>query len=61
VEHGRVRPDVDVDMVYQIVIGTAFYTAHMQPDMDAQDTADRLCSLLIQGAGHTQPRKKGTA
>lgn len=59
VEQGRVDPDVDVDMVYQALIGTAFYTAHMEPDVDVDDTADRLCSLLIEGAaGHNQPRKK---
>ncbi|MEE6166171.1 MULTISPECIES: TetR/AcrR family transcriptional regulator [unclassified Mycolicibacterium] len=61
VAQGWIRPDVDVDMVYQTLIGTAFYTAHMEPDNDAQKTADRLCSLLIQGAGHTPPPKKGTA
>ncbi|ORA27745.1 TetR/AcrR family transcriptional regulator [Mycobacterium aquaticum] len=61
VEQGRVRPDVDVDMVYQTLIGTAFYIAHMEPDVNAEDAADRLCSLLIHGAGRTQPRKKDTA
>ncbi|MFN6542138.1 TetR/AcrR family transcriptional regulator [Mycolicibacterium nivoides] len=58
VEQGRVHPDVDVDMVYQAVLGTAFYTAHMEPDVDVDTTADRLCSLLIEGAGRTQPRRK---
>lgn len=58
VEQGRVHPDVDVDMVYQALIGTAFYTAHMEPDGDVDDTADRLCSLLIEGAGRTHPRRK---
>lgn len=58
VEQGRVHPDVDVDMVYQALIGTAFYAAHMEPDIDVDDTADRLCSLLIEGAGRKQPRKK---
>jgi AcrR family transcriptional regulator len=60
VEQGRVHPDVDVDMVYQTLIGTAFYTAHMEPDIDPEDLADRLCSLLIEGAGRTQPRRKET-
>jgi AcrR family transcriptional regulator len=58
IEQGRVHRDVDVDMVYQTLIGTAFYTAHMEPGTDAEDTADRLCSLLIEGAGSTQPRRK---
>ncbi len=58
VEQGRIRPDVDVDMVYQALIGTAFYTAHMEPDIDVEDTADRLCSLLIEGAGRIHPPRK---
>lgn len=58
VEQGRVHPDVDVDMVYQALIGTAFYSAHMDPDVDVDTTADRLCSLLIEGAGRTHPRRK---
>ncbi|MUL80346.1 MULTISPECIES: TetR/AcrR family transcriptional regulator [unclassified Mycolicibacterium] len=58
VQQGRVRTDVDVDMVYQALIGTAFYTAHMEPDSDIDDTADRLCSLLIEGAERTHPRRK---
>lgn len=58
VEQGRVHPDVDVDMVYQTLIGTAFYTAHMEPNVDIDDTADRLCSLLIEGAGRTHPQRK---
>ncbi|CDO30373.1 TetR family transcriptional regulator [Mycolicibacterium vulneris] len=61
IEQGRVHPDVDVDMVYQAVIGTAFYTAHMEPDVDVDATADRLCSLLIEGAGRTHPRRKDQA
>ncbi|MED5811658.1 TetR/AcrR family transcriptional regulator [Mycolicibacterium sp. 050232] len=61
IEQGRVHADVDVDMVYQAVIGTAFYTAHMEPDVDVDDTADRLCSLLINGAGRTNPRRKDQA
>ncbi|KHO21613.1 TetR/AcrR family transcriptional regulator [Mycolicibacterium setense] len=58
VEQRRVHPDVDVDMVYQSLIGTAFYTAHMEPGVDVDGTADRLCSLLIEGAGVTHPRRK---
>ncbi|WKG05839.1 TetR/AcrR family transcriptional regulator [Mycolicibacterium sp. HK-90] len=58
VEQGLVDPDVDVDMVYQALLGTSFYTAHMDPDVDIDGTADRLCSLLIRGAGRTHPRRK---
>ncbi|MEN4400834.1 TetR/AcrR family transcriptional regulator [Mycolicibacterium senegalense] len=58
VEQGRVQPDVDVDMLYQTLIGTAFYTAHMEPDVDVDHTANRLCSLLIEGAQPAHPRRK---
>lgn len=58
IEQRRVHPEVDVDMAYQSLIGTAFYTAHMEPGVDVDDTADRLCSLLIEGAGRTHPQRK---
>jgi AcrR family transcriptional regulator len=54
VEQGLVRADVDVDMLYQLLVGTAFYTAQVQQHGDFQDVdglAERLCSLVIRGAG----------
>ncbi|MDH6193452.1 AcrR family transcriptional regulator [Mycobacterium frederiksbergense] len=58
VQQGKVRADIDVDTVYQTLIGTAFYAAHMAPEIDAGEAADRLCSLLIEGAGTNQPQRK---
>jgi AcrR family transcriptional regulator len=50
-EQGVVRADVDVDMLYQVLIGTAFYAAQVQQHGDIDDLAERLCSLIIRGAG----------
>jgi AcrR family transcriptional regulator len=51
VEQGRLRADVDVDMLYQLLVGTAFYTAQVQQHDDIDARAERLCSLVIRGAG----------
>jgi AcrR family transcriptional regulator len=53
VEQGLVRADVDVDMLYQVLVGTAFYSAQVQLHADFHDVdsmAERLCSLVIRGA-----------
>jgi hypothetical protein len=42
---------VDVDMLYQLLVGTAFYTAQVQQHADIDARAERLCSLVIRGAG----------
>ncbi|MBW0018140.1 MAG: TetR/AcrR family transcriptional regulator [Mycobacterium sp.] len=51
VAQGLVRADVDVDMLYHLLIGTAFYLTQVQHS-DLADPAERLCSLVIQGAGN---------
>ena len=51
VEQSLVRPDVDVDMLYQVLVGTAFYAAQVQQHGDVNTLAERLCSLVIRGAG----------
>jgi AcrR family transcriptional regulator len=51
VEQGLVRPDVDVDMLYQVLVGTAFYAAQVQQHGDVDTLAERLCSFIIRGAG----------
>ncbi len=54
VEQGVLRADVDVDMLFQLLIGTAFYTAQVQRHGDvgtSDEIAERLCSLVIRGAG----------
>ena len=51
INQGLVRRDVDVDMVYQVLVGTAFYAAQVQQHDDVDVLAERLCSLVIRGAG----------
>jgi AcrR family transcriptional regulator len=51
VEQSLVRADVDVDMLYQVLVGTAFYAAQVQQQDEINDLAERLCSLVIRGAG----------
>lgn len=51
VEHGAVRADTDVDMLYQLLVGTAFYATQVDQCEDVDDITDRLCSLVMQGAG----------
>ncbi|OBF12494.1 TetR/AcrR family transcriptional regulator [Mycobacterium sp. ACS4331] len=59
VEQGEVDPGVDADMLYQVVIGTAFYTAQMGGDTtDIDGFAKRLCALVTHGA---RPNTTGRA
>ncbi len=54
VESGRVRPDVDVEMLYELLIGTAFYA--VQVHQHADDTVTRLCALVQAGIdGESRP------
>ncbi|MCV7319139.1 TetR/AcrR family transcriptional regulator [Mycolicibacterium confluentis] len=59
VEQGAVDAAVDVDMLYQVLIGTAFYTAQMGRDTTGVDGfAKRLCALVTDGA---RPNTTGKA
>ena len=49
IEQGTVRPDVDAEMLYELLIGTAFYTVQVQHCDDVDDVVDRLCALVLQG------------
>lgn len=60
IDQGAVRADVDIDMLYHLLIGTAFYLAHMgggQRSERSQDDTRRLCALVLDGAART-PRRK---
>ena len=50
IEQGAVRPDVDVQMLYELIVGTSFYTVQVQLCDDVDDVVDRLCTLVMQGA-----------
>jgi AcrR family transcriptional regulator len=61
IQQGLVRADVDVEMLYQMLVGTAFYTAQVQQHRNVQDLdtlAERLCSMVIQGTGKTKVRSR---
>lgn len=49
VEQGLVRADLDVEMLYDLLVGTTFYAAQVLQRDDIDHTVDRLCSLIIQG------------
>lgn len=58
IEQGVVRPDVDVDMLYHLLISTTFYAVVVQQHSatnDLEDLVDRLCSLALQGAKTERP------
>ncbi|OBA83560.1 TetR family transcriptional regulator [Mycobacterium sp. 1164966.3] len=59
VDQGLVRRDVDVDMLYQVLVGTAFYAAQVQQHGNSQDLdalAERLCAMVIRGAEKRRSR-----
>jgi AcrR family transcriptional regulator len=51
VDQGLVRRDVDVDMLYQVLVGTAFYAAQVQQHDDVDALAERLCAMVLRGVG----------
>lgn len=54
-EQGRVRPDVDTDTLFNVLVGTTFYGALVDGRDDTDQLVDKLCSLVMQGA---QAREK---
>jgi AcrR family transcriptional regulator len=59
IEQGAVRPDVDIDMLYQLLVGTAFYAAQATQNGDIDKFAERLCALVLQGVRHEPKQPKG--
>lgn len=60
IRQGAVRADVDVDMLYHLLIGTAFYAVQVEPQGDLETFAKRLCALVIQGTRNESGQPKGT-
>jgi AcrR family transcriptional regulator len=50
IDQGAVAPDVDVDMLWQLLVGTAFYAVAVQHLDDVDDLGHRLCALAMRGA-----------
>jgi AcrR family transcriptional regulator len=54
-EQGLVRPDVDTDTLFNVLVGTTFYGALVDGRDGTDQLVDKLCSLVMQGA---QAREK---
>ncbi|WP_264005250.1 TetR/AcrR family transcriptional regulator [Mycolicibacterium sphagni] len=54
-EQGVVRPDIDTDTLFNVLVGTTFYGALVDGRDDTDRLVDTLCSLVMQGA---QAREK---
>lgn len=54
-EEGVVRPGVDIDTLFTVLVGTTFYGALVDGRDDTAHLVDTLCALVMQGA---QAREK---
>lgn len=60
IDQGAVRADLDIDTLFDLLVGTSFYTAHvLQRDDDVDAAVERLCALVMLGAHPPQPRPNG--
>lgn len=50
IEQGALDDGVDVEIVYDALVGTSFYIAQVLSPDTVDDVADRLCTLLLRGA-----------
>ncbi|MHB1711229.1 MAG: TetR/AcrR family transcriptional regulator [Acidimicrobiales bacterium] len=50
-ERGEVRPDLDVDLVCDLVVATVFHRARMDPGSLDAVFIDRLTEMIVAGAG----------
>lgn len=58
IDRGAVRADIDVEMLYQLLVGAAFYAAQVDQCEDVEQATQRLCVLVMQGAGN-RPQERG--
>lgn len=49
IDQGVLDADVDVEIVYDALVGTSFYIAQVLATDSADAAAERLCSLLLRG------------
>ncbi|GJF14373.1 hypothetical protein NGTWS0302_36140 [Mycolicibacterium cyprinidarum] len=50
IEQGAIECGLDVEMAYDVLLGTTFYVAHVLEPDGVDGAVERLCSLLMQGA-----------
>lgn len=56
IENGLLRGDLEIDTLYELVIGTAFYAIAVQHRTDTDTLADELCSLVLRAARRKDPK-----
>jgi AcrR family transcriptional regulator len=56
VDQGLVAPDVDVEMLYHLLIGTSLYATQV---VHLDDTVERICSLIVRGTATREPQENG--
>ncbi|AEF35411.1 MULTISPECIES: TetR/AcrR family transcriptional regulator [Mycobacteriaceae] len=49
IDQGVLDADVDVEIAYDLLVGTSFYIAQVLAADTVDSAADRLCSLVLQG------------
>jgi AcrR family transcriptional regulator len=47
---GRLRADLDITMLYELLVGTTFYAVLVQQHDDVAGLVESLCSLALQGS-----------
>ena len=57
-QQGVVRPDVDADLLFDTLVGTAFYGALVDGRADTEQ-ADRLCALVLWGVQDRKDKERG--
>lgn len=50
IQQGVIAADLDAEMLYDTLVGTSFYIAHVRQPDHLTDVVDRFCSLLLRGA-----------
>lgn len=50
IDAGVLRPDLEIDTLYQLIIGTAFYAIQIEHRTDTADLIEELCALALRGA-----------
>jgi AcrR family transcriptional regulator len=50
IDQGAVAQDTDVDMLWQLLVGTSLYAVQVQLLEDVDDLAHRLCVIAMAGA-----------
>ncbi|MGV0698708.1 TetR/AcrR family transcriptional regulator [Mycolicibacter sinensis] len=50
IDQGVLDDDLDVEITYQVLVGSSFYISQVLSPNAIDDAADRLCALLLRGA-----------